>query len=120
MLLGTFPHEHIERQLTWLPYRRARNPVAFLLSAIEHNYDPPLGVPRIPARSSRATGEPTDGGRGGNADALEAGAFGPAAGEGEGAESSHPGSNPAGAQGKAEQILELQLPPDGDAPKTNA
>ena len=43
-LLDLYPFERIERQLEWLPLRQARNPVAYLLAAIEHDYAQPKGV----------------------------------------------------------------------------
>ena len=43
MLLARFDTERIRRQLDWLPARNARNPAAFLLAAIEKDYDPPPG-----------------------------------------------------------------------------
>ena len=41
MLLAQYQPERIERQIAWLPARNARNPTAFLLSAIEKDYAPP-------------------------------------------------------------------------------
>jgi len=43
MLLAQYQPERIERQIAWLPARNARNPAAFLLSAIEKDYAPPRG-----------------------------------------------------------------------------
>ena len=43
MLLARFDTERIRRQLDWLPARHARNPAAFLLAAIEKDYEPPPG-----------------------------------------------------------------------------
>lgn len=39
-LLG-FPVETIERQLDWLPYRKCRRPVAFIVEAIRNDYSAP-------------------------------------------------------------------------------
>ncbi len=41
MLLAQYKPERIERQIAWLPARNARNPAAFLLSAIEKDYASP-------------------------------------------------------------------------------
>ena len=43
MLLAQYKPERIERQIAWLPARNARNPAAFLLSAIEKDYASPRG-----------------------------------------------------------------------------
>lgn len=40
-LISQFLLPEIERQLEWLPYRRAKNPAAFLVAAIEGGYDEP-------------------------------------------------------------------------------
>ena len=40
-----FPIRLIEQQLDWLPYRQARNPVRFLIAAIENAYAPPRELP---------------------------------------------------------------------------
>lgn len=42
-LLDLYPMVRIERQLEWLPLRQARNPIAYLLAAIERDYAPPSG-----------------------------------------------------------------------------
>lgn len=34
--------ERIEKQLKWLPLRRARRPAPLLITAIENDYDPPV------------------------------------------------------------------------------
>ncbi len=49
-LLITYSRERIERQLEWLPYRDAKNPAGYLLSAIERDYAEPLAL-----RQERAT-----------------------------------------------------------------
>ena len=41
MLLAQYQPERIQRQIAWLPARNARNPVAFLLAAIEKDYASP-------------------------------------------------------------------------------
>jgi hypothetical protein len=43
-LITTYSLERIQQQLDWLPYRGARNPSAFILAAIRHNYEPPEGL----------------------------------------------------------------------------
>jgi len=47
-LLVRFDRGRIEQQLVWLPYRDARNPAAFLVAAIEHDYEPPLALQQKP------------------------------------------------------------------------
>ena len=44
LLLDRYPHERIERQLDWLPHRRAKSPARFLMAAVENDYDPPPGI----------------------------------------------------------------------------
>lgn len=41
-LLATFDSERIEKQLKWLPHRHARNPSAYLVAAIVHDYEEPI------------------------------------------------------------------------------
>ncbi len=43
-MLDTYPSGRIRRQLEWLPLRGARNPVAYLLAAIEGDYQAPKGA----------------------------------------------------------------------------
>jgi hypothetical protein len=40
-LLWQFPEDVIEAQLTYLPYRKAKRPEAFIVEAIRNNYSPP-------------------------------------------------------------------------------
>lgn len=40
-LLTAYSRERIERQLEWLPFRNAKNPAAYLVVAIEKNYEQP-------------------------------------------------------------------------------
>lgn len=40
-LLRDHPPEEIERQLKWLPFRKARRPEALLIRAITYNYSAP-------------------------------------------------------------------------------
>ena len=41
-LLSSFESELIEKQLQWLPFRHARNPSAYLVAAIVHDYEEPI------------------------------------------------------------------------------
>jgi hypothetical protein len=36
-----YDHDVIERQLEWLPYRKAKRPEAFIVEAIRNDYTPP-------------------------------------------------------------------------------
>lgn len=56
LLLDTYPLPRIEQQVEWLPLRHARNPVGFLMAAIEGDYEPPLAV-RLQAIENEADGE---------------------------------------------------------------
>jgi hypothetical protein len=40
-LMTGYPLETIERQLEYLPYRKAKRPEAFIIEAVRHNYSPP-------------------------------------------------------------------------------
>jgi len=40
-LLTHYPLEQIERQLLYLPFRKAKRPGAFVVEAIRHDYSPP-------------------------------------------------------------------------------
>lgn len=55
-LLARFPLEAVERQLTWLPSRKAKNPARFLLAAIEGDYEAPPTV-RLYQSVSKAIGK---------------------------------------------------------------
>jgi hypothetical protein len=46
-LLMTYNRERIEQQLSWLPYRKAKNPAGYLLAAIEGHYREPLALRQI-------------------------------------------------------------------------
>lgn len=41
LLLSSYQYEEIERQLDWLPYRKAKRPEAFIVEAVRNNYSPP-------------------------------------------------------------------------------
>lgn len=41
-LVDQFPAERIQKQLRWLPMRRARREAPLLISAIEKDYGPPV------------------------------------------------------------------------------
>ena len=43
-LLSKYPPEEIERQLDWLPYRKAKRPEAFVIDAIRNNYSAPKEI----------------------------------------------------------------------------
>jgi len=43
-LIESFGKERVRRQLNWLPYRNARDPIRFLAAAVREDYDPPTGV----------------------------------------------------------------------------
>jgi len=45
-LLARFDLGAIERQISWLPSRNAKNPARFLAAAIEGGYDRPLNLRR--------------------------------------------------------------------------
>lgn len=40
-LLASFPYDQIERQLQYLPFRKAKRPEAFIIDAVRNNYSPP-------------------------------------------------------------------------------
>lgn len=40
-LLSKYPLEQIQRQLDWLPHRKAKRPSAFIVEAIRKNYSAP-------------------------------------------------------------------------------
>ncbi|MBS1712972.1 MAG: hypothetical protein JST30_01410 [Armatimonadetes bacterium] len=40
-LLVSHPYVEIERQLAFLPFRKAKRPEALIIEAIRHNYSPP-------------------------------------------------------------------------------
>ena len=41
-LFSNFDLERIEKQLGWMPFRQARNPSAYLVAAIVHDYEEPI------------------------------------------------------------------------------
>jgi hypothetical protein len=43
-LFARYPLERIQRQMEWLPYRHAKNPLGYLLAAIEGDYERPLAL----------------------------------------------------------------------------
>ena len=43
-LIANHDLERIERQLHWLPYRKAQNPARLIVSAIEKDYEPPYAL----------------------------------------------------------------------------
>lgn len=40
-LMSSYPLDLIERQLDYLPYRKAKRPEAFIIEAVRNNYSPP-------------------------------------------------------------------------------
>lgn len=40
-LLSQHPYEEIERQLSYMPFRRAKRPEAFIMEAVRNRYSPP-------------------------------------------------------------------------------
>jgi hypothetical protein len=53
-LIESFGKERVRRQLDWLPYRNARDPVRFLAVAVRDDYDPPKGMPTVETNSPEA------------------------------------------------------------------
>lgn len=47
----------IERQLEWLPYRKAKRPEALIIDAIRNNYSPPKEVYYAPPQTQPAPAE---------------------------------------------------------------
>ena len=43
-VLGRFDLGQIRSQIEWMPHRGAKNPVRYLMAAIENNYEPPVAV----------------------------------------------------------------------------
>lgn len=40
-LLVNYPYDQIERQIQFLPFRKAKRPEAFIIEAVRRNYSPP-------------------------------------------------------------------------------
>ncbi len=40
-LLVNYPYDIIERQISFMPYRKAKRPEAFIMEAVRRNYSPP-------------------------------------------------------------------------------
>lgn len=40
-LLVNYPYDQIERQIRFLPFRKAKRPEAFIIEAVRRNYSPP-------------------------------------------------------------------------------
>jgi len=57
LLITQYPPERIERQLAWLPHRRAKSPARFLMAAIEDDYDPPPVI-RLQQAQAQTDGQP--------------------------------------------------------------
>lgn len=60
-LLAHYSYDLIERQLTYLPYRKAKRPEALIIEAIRHNYSAPKECFYAPPQTeSPGTGRPMD------------------------------------------------------------
>ncbi len=59
LLIAQYPQERIERQLAWLPHRRAKSPARFLMAAIENDYDPPPVI-RLQQAQAQTDGQPAN------------------------------------------------------------
>jgi len=63
-LLRDYPVEEIERQLLYLPYRKAKRPNAFIIEAVRGNYSPPKEftyakyLSEVPATRDRVDEDP--------------------------------------------------------------
>ncbi len=43
-LLVNYPYDVIERQISFMPYRKAKRPEAFIMEAVRRNYSPPKEI----------------------------------------------------------------------------
>jgi len=59
-LMATSPVEEIERQLLFLPHRKAKRPGAFLIEAVRNHYSPPKEFYAPTQTHAPATGNPVD------------------------------------------------------------
>ncbi len=59
-LLSGYPFQEIERQLDFLPYRRAKRPGAFLIEAVRNKYSPPKEFYASNQTHSSASRSPLD------------------------------------------------------------
>lgn len=60
-LLVNYPYEVIDRQLSFMPYRKAKRPEAFIMEAVRRNYSPPKEFFYAKAETqSAATVDPVD------------------------------------------------------------
>jgi hypothetical protein len=58
ILLETFTPEEIEQQITWLPYRGAKNPASYLVAAVTGQYEEP-GLLRMRREQQQGYDEPS-------------------------------------------------------------
>ncbi len=56
-LLANFPYDLIERQLQYLPFRKARRPEAFIMDAVRQDYSPPKEFFYAKAKAQLPTAE---------------------------------------------------------------
>lgn len=54
-LLVNYPYDLIERQLAFLPHRKAKRPEAFIMEAIRRNYSPPKELFYAPTQVDSAS-----------------------------------------------------------------
>lgn len=59
-LMATSPLEEIERQLLFLPHRKAKRPGAFLIDAVRNHYSPPKEFYASTQPHPSATRDPVD------------------------------------------------------------
>ncbi len=57
-LFSKYPFERISRQLIFLPHRHAKNPLGFLLAAIEGDYEIPIGLRGVETREVQNSEKP--------------------------------------------------------------
>lgn len=50
-LLSSYEFDVIERQLQYLPFRKAKRPEAFIIEAIRHDYSPPKELYYAPTQT---------------------------------------------------------------------
>ncbi len=57
-LLSSYPYDVIERQLKFLPYRKAKRKEAFIIDAIRNNYSPPKEFYYAPHETTASPNNP--------------------------------------------------------------
>lgn len=53
-----YDHDRIERQLAYLPYRKAKRPSAFIMDAIRQDYSPPNTYPHASSQNEPVQSPP--------------------------------------------------------------